>query len=112
MSCKELGTRRNRSKVKVLKFNCEKGVGTSSEKGLDTLGECVLSPDQEQSGDQTEEESSLMMSGIDNISISDFSDSSPEGKEAKVEVLQVSKQDPVPEFPKGAPHPYLLLICH
>ena len=112
VSCKELGTHRNRSKVKVLKFNCEKGVGTSSEKGLDTLGECILSPDQEQSGDQTEEESSLMMSGIDNISISDFSDSSPEGKEAKVEVLQVSKQDPVPEFPKGAPHPYLLLICH
>ena len=94
VSCKELGTRRNRSKVKVLKFNCEKGVGTSSEKGLDTLVECVLSPDQEQSGDQTEEESSLMMSGIDNISISDFSDSSPEGKEAKVEALRVSKQDP------------------
>lgn len=52
----------------------------------------VLVPplDQTKNGDQTGEESLLMMSGIDHINTSDLSDNSPEGKEIKSKVKEVS----------------------
>lgn len=94
-SMKEPGILKNsnkeRLKAKVLTFHCEEEQVASPDNGVVSPCNLVPYPGQDKGEDQTEEESVLMMSGIDNISISDNSDSSPDSREVKMEVQKVSR---------------------
>lgn len=95
ISMKEPGILKNsnkeRLKAKVLTFHCEEEQVASPNNGLVSPCNLVPLPGQDKGEDQTEEESVLMMSGIDNISISDNSDSSPDSREVKMEVQKVNR---------------------
>lgn len=92
---KEPGILKNHNKerlrAKVLTFHCEEEQVASPDNGVVSPCNLVPYPLQDKREDQREEESVLMMSGIDNISISDSSDSSPDSREVKVEVKKVSR---------------------
>lgn len=87
---KEFGILKNfnkeRFKVKVFTFYCEEEQVVFFDNGVVFFCNLVFLFGQDKGEDQIEEEFVLMMLGIDNISISDNSDSFFDSREVKVEV--------------------------